>query len=351
MREHPIPQDITNYKFHLVGSMTLKQFAEIMAGAILALLAYKSGLPSFIKWPLAITFGLIGFGAAFVPIEERPLDQWIINFVKVLYKPTKFFWRREPSIPDAFNYEVKDDRKEEELEIDLGPARKEKIQEFLQSMNNPIEQLDDFDRQQQLQVSRVLQVFNQVSAQPALQASNKPTQTQTDKPNLKVRVRKMKDLRESQPQEQSLNQKTTADNQEKKQLQTVFDQNKQELLDRQSEQSQPNQQVANPQPTQAANQNQSLPFPNQPQQPNKIVGMVLSKNNDLIDNALIEIKNQQNQTITAVKSNGLGQFFISQPLANGTYIVKPNKQNYDFGSFILELAGEIVKPLEIRAHN
>jgi hypothetical protein len=38
MKEHPIPQDITNYRFHIVGSMTLKQFGECAAGVIIALI-------------------------------------------------------------------------------------------------------------------------------------------------------------------------------------------------------------------------------------------------------------------------------------------------------------------------
>ena len=39
MREHPIPQDITGYKFHIIGSMTLKQFLEIAIGVIVGNIA------------------------------------------------------------------------------------------------------------------------------------------------------------------------------------------------------------------------------------------------------------------------------------------------------------------------
>jgi len=77
--------------------------------------------------------------------------------------------------------------------------------------------------------------------------------------------------------------------------------------------------------------------------------MVISQNNGLIDNAIIEIKNQQGKTITAVKSNALGQFFISQPLANGTFYIKANKKGYSFDNLSLDLTGNIIDPLEIRS--
>ena len=41
MKQHPIPQDITGYKFHLIGAMTLKQFAEVAVGAIIAFIVLK----------------------------------------------------------------------------------------------------------------------------------------------------------------------------------------------------------------------------------------------------------------------------------------------------------------------
>jgi len=36
--EHPIPQQISAYQFRLVGDMTIKQFFQVAAGALIALL-------------------------------------------------------------------------------------------------------------------------------------------------------------------------------------------------------------------------------------------------------------------------------------------------------------------------
>src|SRR5262245_9272112 len=104
MREHPIPQDVVGYRFHIIGNMTIKQFAEIGAGCILAFIIYSTNLFAFLKWPLiGISIG-VGALAAFVPFEERPLDHWLMTFFRVMYRPTLFYWRREPQIPEPFLY-------------------------------------------------------------------------------------------------------------------------------------------------------------------------------------------------------------------------------------------------------
>ncbi|MDQ5951410.1 MAG: hypothetical protein QG639_691, partial [Patescibacteria group bacterium] len=56
MKEHPIPQDITNYRFHIVGSMTLKQFGEVLVGVIISFIIYQTNLIAIIKWPLIVLF-------------------------------------------------------------------------------------------------------------------------------------------------------------------------------------------------------------------------------------------------------------------------------------------------------
>ncbi len=95
MEQHAVPQDITGFKFKLVGDMTLKQFGELAGGAILAYLFFASGLHPIIKWPLVIFFAFFGVALAFLPIQERPLDVWLANFFKAIYRPTYFTWRKD----------------------------------------------------------------------------------------------------------------------------------------------------------------------------------------------------------------------------------------------------------------
>ena len=102
MEQHAVPQDITGFKFKLVGDMTLKQFCELAAGAIIAYIFYASGLHPILKWPLVFIFGFLGFALAFLPIEERPLDVWLANFFKSIYQPTLYLWKKGASVALTF---------------------------------------------------------------------------------------------------------------------------------------------------------------------------------------------------------------------------------------------------------
>ncbi len=97
MEQHAVPQDITGFEFKLVGDMTLKQFGELAAGAIVAYMFLISGWYPLIKWPLVFLSGLMGVALAFLPIEERPLDVWIANFFKAIYRPTYYVWKKDTS--------------------------------------------------------------------------------------------------------------------------------------------------------------------------------------------------------------------------------------------------------------
>ena len=98
MEQHPVPQPITSYEFRLVGDMTLRQFAKLASGVILALIVYGIDPPSLVKWFLIFLFAGLGAAMAFIPFEGRPIDTWIIAFFKRIYSPTQYIWRPKPQI-------------------------------------------------------------------------------------------------------------------------------------------------------------------------------------------------------------------------------------------------------------
>ena len=98
MEQHPVPQNITSFQFRLIGDMTIKQFGYLAGGIILAFISYKLPLPFFFTWPVAAVFALLGFGFAFVPVEERPMDIWVFSFLKNVYNPTVFHWEHTEPI-------------------------------------------------------------------------------------------------------------------------------------------------------------------------------------------------------------------------------------------------------------
>src|SRR3972149_6028320 len=101
-QQHPIPQEISAYQFRLVGDMTLKQFLQVAAGIVIALIIYSTPIIGIIKWPLVIIFGLSGVALAFLPLEERPLERWIIAFFRSVYSPTLYFWKKTDTLPIYF---------------------------------------------------------------------------------------------------------------------------------------------------------------------------------------------------------------------------------------------------------
>ena len=100
MEQHPVPQNVTTFQFRLIGDMTLKQFGYLAGGAMLGYIFYRLPFPTFIGLPGGVCLFLLGFGFAFVPVEERPMDVWFLAFLKSIYSPTLYVWQREKPIPE-----------------------------------------------------------------------------------------------------------------------------------------------------------------------------------------------------------------------------------------------------------
>ncbi len=379
MREHPIPQDVVGYRFHIVGNMTIKQFAELGAGCLLGFIIYSTNLFDILKWPLIGLSVATGALAAFVPFEERPLDHWLMTFVKVLYKPTQFYWRREPRIPDVFTFQS-NQTQQTDFEVDLSPARRARIQEFLQSLRTT-DQPDEYEAAQQQQVSQIMGIFQTV------QVAQVDSTHVAQRPNLTVRPRSLKSLEDEAPQpvveeaviymnpappatpvaeapQYDIAKPAMEVTQVGGEIQipethyisiqdtpaidattqtTVADENLQVFS---TVTAAPVIDVAS---QQTATMNNDLPFPTKPTEPNKLVGMVLTPRNELINDAIIEIRTEQGNVARAVKTNALGQFFITTPLNSGSYVLQAEKDGFSFAPQQITLTGQAVDPLEIRS--
>ena len=69
----------------------------------------------------------------------------------------------------------------------------------------------------------------------------------------------------------------------------------------------------------------------------------------IIENAIVTIKDDQGNISRAQKTNKIGQFFIATPLQNNKYQIEVESQGHSFAIIDLELKGETVPPIEIRA--
>jgi hypothetical protein len=95
--------------------------------------------------------------------------------------------------------------------------------------------------------------------------------------------------------------------------------------------------------------NTNLPFPSTPTQPNKLVGMVLSATNELVPGAVIEVRDERGEVVRVVKSNALGQFFVTTPLPKGNYSVMVEAPDMSFPPISLTINNTILRPMEIRS--
>jgi hypothetical protein len=370
MREHPIPQDIVGYKFHIIGNMTLKQFAELAAGALLGLVIYSTNLPIPIKWPLICIVIGMGAAAAFLPIEERPLDHWITTFIRIMYRPTKFYWQRVQKIPDAFNFTPNSNTQTQESMVDLSPARRDRIKEYIASVNYESQDVDSFTLLEQQRLQEIMLAFQSVQPQQV-----NITQM-AQKPDLTIKVRSLQqphgvsgaddavivfDQKQREPlltkhqksvEEVAINMAvpdTAAPEIERQkrdfEAQAVSSQQESAYISSDDTVTAAQPDVAN----ESAMFNSALPFPTKPTQPNKLVGMVLTRANELIPDAIVEVRDEQNKVVRAVKSNALGQFFITTPLRSGAYSLVVEHDNYQFPTIEMSLNDEIVDPVEIRS--
>lgn len=369
MQQHPVPQAITTYKFRLVGDMTLKQFLELACGVVSAWLIFSSNLNFVVKWTLGPFFGLLGFALAFVPIEDRPLDQWIINFFKAVYLPTQFIFKSQVKTIDIFS--PSPPIPPESNKASANPAQ---LQEYLSTL--PATPATAFDQAEHQYLEHIRHLFGALGInQPASTMSTEhPQPTNPYKSNLKgVRVRKL-----FSPQVCLLPHATIFQAPaEPKQASMPASASKPAPKATPAVQPplvvkpQPKPKVKKPTPPVTKKTpllKPVIPAPvtprptevaptfapetamlHAPEKPNLITGITLDKTGKILPGVIIEIRDKQGLPVRALKSNKLGQFFIATPLSDGIYQVQAEHPLQKFAIIKLEAKNEIIPPLKIQS--
>ncbi len=395
MQEHPVPQNITAYEFHLIGSMTIKQFLILLGGGAIGLFFYSTNLPGLIKWPLAVIGVISGIAMAFVPYEERTLDQWFINFIKAIYRPTKFYWRRTPHVPEFFTYSSKVNS-QLLYQPDTSPLKRDQVNQYLSSLNAPEKQeaadaLDLFQSK-----TDVLSLFSQVDAasnvlpsedtvaRPSLTPRARPLgRTQvifapstnvsqasmpaptsaspapaalSDQPVGAILSEEREEEKQAQQQAASHEARVAAMNVISVEPSAVADREipVQEVVEHQAAQES---HYAAPQAVEhevsgvlPAIFNRELPFPSLPTQANLLIGMVHDRSHAIVANAIVEILDNSGNTVRAMKTNSLGQFYISSPLKAGIYTLETEKDGLSFPVYQFEAKDQVLDPIDIQAN-
>ena len=141
-RKHPVPQNVMDVEFKVVGDLTVRQVMYLFGGGIMVALFWKSGLPQFWRWAFMIFSGVLSIAIAFVPVQERGLDKWVISFIGAITSPSQRIWRKTYSPPSYFLADYASIIRNEI--ITLTPAKsRNKLDEFLGQIENSKSHYDD----------------------------------------------------------------------------------------------------------------------------------------------------------------------------------------------------------------
>jgi len=140
-KQHAIPQSIMSVEFKIIGDLTLKQFFFLLAFFGLAYTCYMT-IPVFIvKWLLIVLLSGSGLCFAFLPLGDRGLDVWIINFLRAMFLPNQFVYRKQEEVPTVFLYQNLDVLRSELITLTPTSFRR-KIEVYLEQQEPPVDKLD-----------------------------------------------------------------------------------------------------------------------------------------------------------------------------------------------------------------
>lgn len=370
MIEHPVPQNVTAYQFHLVGDMTLKQFLELAGGIILAWFIWTLQIPAFIRWPFIGFSALAGFALAFMPLEERPLDQWVLAFFKAVYLPTLFNWKKSrrsdfldftprktpdakpldtvvkaPSaglttLLEAYNLQSRQAEKPDALEKDW-LDRQNLIPSLFEEVKVPAKLAAETTFPQKLPPPSTVYGLSSIdhhlhpSLHPLLPPDD-PAAILRGEITLSPRIPKI-------PPTPIVSAASTPVSHLNSPF-TIHD-------SRFTPAPLPTLTTAlppatrHPPPAVAA----AAAMPSPPDHPNILAGMVVDAGGQIVPAAIIEIRDPSGLPVRAIKTNLLGQFTIATPLASGTYELEIETPGLTFDILKLEVKNQIIPPIEIRA--
>jgi len=306
MEQHPIPQQISSYQFKLVGDMTLAQFGKAAGGIVIAVLINASGLIFFIKYPLMFIFGAGGLAFAFVPFEDRPLETWVLSFIRSIYSPTMFVWKktRPTNWLDLDNTKaINTNNDDEEVEIPIKDENR--IREFLQS-------LPSFKRESKRGAEETVKTTDMEEMNNLKKVAKEMEESDGKKKKKKSKavLKKTSDQESGQRVRIKKRDKLTATG------------------------------IA---------EFGGIPMPDTPTEPNVLSGMVIGPNDEIIEKAIVEVRNRNDNPVRMFKTNALGQFKTATPLLSGNYLIITEKAGFEFDRVNVAMEGKILEPVKIRA--
>ncbi len=388
MEQHPVPRNISGFQFHLIGDMTLRQFAFLAVGGFLGYIIYKAApFSGIINIPLALFFAFAGVAFAFLPIQERPLDKWICAFIKSIMSPTQFVWYKKNLPPEilmttiSLQFQVTQPTSQTQAHKDTN----EKLRAYLATVPIPIH--ESLNAAEKRYIDKTLSLFQtHIPIQTRVPPVTIPIASASPTPSVMITTPQSNvasaigippvqktDARipaEIKPEKkEQLIPVPTIDNHND--LQNQLSQLAAEKIALEKELQKLQQQfsgintpqvtkpVISPQNNKESNIKVVSPKPiasdigmlNYQQSPNLIAGVIKDPQRKLLPNIILTIKDKSGLPVRALKTNKLGQFTTATQLPNGTYLleIEDPMKRYIFDVTQLSLSGRVFLPVEIIA--
>lgn len=393
-KQHPVPQHIAAFEFKLIGDLTIKQFLFAGVGIAVCYAAWVSALNFLVKWGIILTSAGLGLGTAFFPIQDRTLDQWLLNFVLAIFSPTQRLWRKEPLPPEYLREDYSRFLTSQVLSMTPIQSRR-RLQQYLGELEEKetataaeeefIEKLN-FD----LPLPSMLETpTKEVLKGPPASEGEKELVNIALGPTYKIPLRRnitpgrkirlptiegtirLKPRKEPQPlierkipapkpkepikelikengrlermQKQNIELQTRLEEAEK-QLKSLTELKK----ERPKDETYSARLLEQEREVQKLTKAVGIPPVVEKRIPNIISGIVKDREGKLLENAVVIIKDQDGDPVRALKTNGLGQFAISTPLENGKYTVEISGKERNFDIMEITTDGSILSPIEFR---
>ncbi len=358
MEGHEIPKNVSEFEFHLVGDMTLKQFAYLASGlgaAYFVFVSFASSLP-LIAWPLIFIFSAAGIAYAFLPISDRPLDHWTINFFRAIFTPTQRVWKTSFATKDS---SIFSDRlstylnyTSNTLPTSSAIATKSSVISRFVSTPQPLEQpkaqspktptpappiptppVSNLPTNKELEASVGL-------AKEAVVLQNQITQTEKVLSSLKAKVATpgTSPILYSNQLKQTQDQLT----QLKGQAQNIS--HELAVLSRTPTIKEPKKPVKISQTAFSPDIKLILTSV-----PNIINGIVTDTQGNYLESVVVVTHDKDGLPVRALKTNKLGQFLAATPLPNGVYTITLEKDGLNFDTFEIALEDQVIPPINISA--
>lgn len=175
--QHAVPQNVLDVEFKIIGDLTMRQFFYIMVNGVFAYICFLAIQNPVIKWVGIISFFMFGAALAFMPLQERGLDEWIVNFFKAVYKSNQYVWKKDPILPSAFTYENIHVVKQEMITLAPTTSRR-KLEKYLESYG-ATKTVDPLD----MNIDKYVQKVNQAYAPIPSEVVTGPPQNTNAVPN------------------------------------------------------------------------------------------------------------------------------------------------------------------------